>query len=72
MYSEPFDIPAPNELVLISTFEGYEVFRSGCCWQFGQGRMFYFRPGHETNHSLLNPVVGLILRNAARWASGRA
>ena len=48
MYGEHFDIPAPDELVLVSWFQGGEVFRSGCCYQRGRGRIFYFRPGHET------------------------
>ena len=30
MYGEHFDIPAPDELVFVSWFEGGEVFRSGC------------------------------------------
>ena len=44
MYGEPFDIPAPDELVLVSWFQGGEVFRSGCCFRRGSGRIFYFRP----------------------------
>ncbi|MGL6280067.1 MAG: ThuA domain-containing protein, partial [Gaiella sp.] len=48
MYGELFDIPAPDELVLISSFSGGEVFRSGCCFRRGRGRIFYFGPGHET------------------------
>ena len=48
MYGEPFGIPTPDEQVFISWFEGGEVFRSGCCWKRGQGKIFYFRPGHET------------------------
>ena len=45
MYGEHFDIPPPDTLVFISWFEGGEVFRSGCCYQRGQGKIFYFRPG---------------------------
>lgn len=71
MYAERFDIPAPDVLVLLSSFQGGEVFRSGCCWQIGKGRLFYFRPGHETNSSLNHPLAGQILRNAAYWAAGR-
>ena len=48
MYGERFDIPQPDKLVFISWFEGGEVFRSGCCCDRGHGRIFYFRPGHET------------------------
>lgn len=49
MYGERFDVPAPDTLVTISWFEGGEVFRSGCCYHRGNGKIFYFRPGHETS-----------------------
>ena len=48
MYGEPFGVPSPDELVFMSWFQGGEVFRSGCCWKRGNGKIFYFRPGHET------------------------
>ncbi|MDP9352033.1 MAG: ThuA domain-containing protein, partial [Chloroflexota bacterium] len=48
MYGEPFDIPQPETLVFGSWFTGGEIFRSGCCYQRGKGKIFYFRPGHET------------------------
>ncbi|HEO72063.1 MAG TPA: trehalose utilization protein ThuA, partial [Candidatus Hydrogenedentes bacterium] len=48
MYGEHFDIPQPDQQVFISWFQGGEVFRSGCCWHRSQGKVFYFRPGHET------------------------
>jgi trehalose utilization protein len=69
MYSEPFSVPTPDELVFISWFEGGEVFRSGCCWRRGRGRIFYFRPGHETAPTYHNPDVQRVLYNAARWAA---
>src|SRR5688500_14834589 len=47
LYGEFFDIPEPQETILISSFAGGEVFRSGCTWTRGAGRIFYFRPGHE-------------------------
>ena len=52
MYGEHFDIPPPDELVFVSWFEGGEVFRSGCTYRRGRGRVFYFRPGHETHPTL--------------------
>jgi trehalose utilization protein len=69
MYGEPFDVPPPEELVFVSWFGGGEVFRSGCCYRRGRGRIFYFRPGHETNASYHNPDVGRVIRNAVRWAA---
>jgi trehalose utilization protein len=69
MYGERFDIPAPDALVFISWFTGGEVFRSGCCFQRSRGKIFYFRPGHETFPVYHNPVVQQVLRNAIRWAA---
>jgi trehalose utilization protein len=71
MYGERFDIPAPDKLVFISWFQGGEVFRSGCCWDRGHGRIFYFRPGHETYPIYYNPNVQRVLLNAVRWARPR-
>lgn len=68
MYGEPFAIPAPDEQVLISWFEGGEVFRSGCCWTRGNGKIFYFRPGHETYPTYFDPNVRRVIANAAEWA----
>ena len=70
MYGEPFGIPKPDEQVFISWFEGGEVFRSGCCWKRGAGKVFYFSPGHETHPIYRHPKVQLVLRNACKWASG--
>lgn len=69
MYGEHFDIPAPDESVFISWFAGGEVFRSGNCWYRGNGKIFYFRPGHETYPTYYNPVVQQVLYNAALWAA---
>jgi trehalose utilization protein len=69
MYGEFFDIPPPDELVLISWFEGGEVFRSGCTFRRGKGKIFYFRPGHETFPIYHDPNVQRILANAVSWLS---
>ena len=68
MYGEHFDIPPPDTLVFISWFEGGEVFRSGCCYQRGQGKIFYFRPGHETYPIYYQDEVLKVIGNAVRWA----
>lgn len=68
MYGEPFAIPAPDEQVFISWFEGGDVFRSGNCWHRGNGKIFYFRPGHEAYPTFFNPTVRQILANAVEWA----
>ncbi|ATW89745.1 trehalose utilization protein [Halohasta litchfieldiae] len=69
MYGERFDIPAPDTLVFNSWFEGGEVFRSGCCYRRGNGRVFYFRPGHETYPVYHNEAVQQVLVNAVDWAA---
>jgi len=69
MYGESFDIPAPDELVLVSWFAGGEVFRSGCCFNRGNGRIFYFRPGHETHPTYHDANVLKVIANAVRWAA---
>ncbi|MDD5198932.1 MAG: ThuA domain-containing protein [Terrimicrobiaceae bacterium] len=68
MYGEPFGIPTPDELIFISWFTGGEVFRSGCTWVRGNGRIFYFRPGHETYPTYHQPEVQRVITNAVRWA----
>lgn len=71
MYGERFDIPDPDKVIFISWFEGGEVFRSGCCWQRGHGRIFYFRPGHETYPIYHNKQIQHVITNAIRWAKPR-
>jgi len=68
MYGEWFDIPTPDDLVFISWFEGGEVFRSGPTWNRGKGKVFYFRPGHETYPTYHHPQIVKVLENAVRWA----
>lgn len=69
MYGEHFDIPAPDELVFVSWFKGGEIFRSGCCYYRGLGKVFYFRPGDEAYPTYYNPEVQRVIANAARWAA---
>ena len=68
MYGESFDIPNPDDIIFMGWFNGGEVFRSGCTWTRGHGRIFYFQPGHETNKSFQNENVQLIIKNAVKWA----
>jgi len=69
MYGERFDIPAPDALVFLSWFQGGEVFRSGCCYQRGLGKIFYFRPGHETYPTYYQKEVLQVIANGVRWAA---
>jgi trehalose utilization protein len=68
MYGEHFNVPAPDELVFVSWFEGGEVFRSGLTYRRGKGKVFYFRPGHETYPTYYHPDILRVISNAVRWA----
>ncbi|BFI99606.1 ThuA domain-containing protein [Priestia megaterium] len=68
MYGEHFDIPAPDELIFTSWFEGGEIFRSGCAYKRGNGKVFYFRPGHETYPTYHNKDIQRVIMNAIKWA----
>ena len=72
MYGEPFIVPEPSETVLISWYEGGEVFRSGLTWRRGAGKIFYLSPGHETYPIYHQPEIRQLLRNAVRWAHNPA
>ena len=69
MYGELFDVPQPDNLVFISWFKGGEVFRSGLCYYRGCGKVFYFRPGHETFPIFKDANVQRVIINAVRWAA---
>lgn len=71
-YAEAFDIPEPDRLVFIGWYSSGEVFRSGCCWRRGNGKVFYFQPGHETLPTYRNKNIQLVITNAVRWCKGEA
>ena len=68
MYGEFFDIPQPDELIFISSFKGGEVFRSGCTWNRGLGKVFYFSPGHEAQPIYFQPEIRRVIANGVKWA----
>ena len=67
-YGEFYDVPTPDDTVFISWFSGGEVFRSGICYNRGLGKVFYFRPGHETYPTYYRDDIALIMKNAVEWA----
>lgn len=69
MYGEHFDIPTPDELIFISWFKGGEVFRSGATFKRGRGKIFYFRPGHETYPTYHNKEIQKVIQNGVKWAA---
>lgn len=69
MYGEPFNIPKPDDVVFINWYEGGEVFRSGCTWTRGRGRIFYFSPGHETFPIYYQPEILKVIGNGIKWVA---
>lgn len=67
MYGEPFHVPEPDAVVFEERWDKGERFRSGCVWNFGKGRVFYFRPGHETFPVFRQSEPLTVLQNACKW-----
>lgn len=72
MYGEPFDIPAPDELVYLGWFEGGEALRAGCVFRRGRGKLFYFNPGHETYATYKIEEVRRLLQQACAYVAPAA
>ena len=68
-YGEPFVIPTPDKLLFIGNYSGGEVFRSGCLYERGNGKIFYFQPGHESFPTFRVPEVQTVIRNAVRFVA---
>jgi len=68
MYGERFDIPDPEKVLFLGWFEGGEVFRAGITYTRGNGKIFYFQPGHETYPQYRNPLIQKVIKNAVYWA----
>ncbi|TCO50396.1 trehalose utilization protein [Kribbella antiqua] len=69
LYAEPCDLPEPDELVFISSYSGGAVFRSGCCFRRGAGRIFYFSPGDQQYPVYRQAEVRRVIANAVGWAA---
>jgi len=67
MYDEPFHVPQPDEVVFEEKWDKGEHFRSGCVWKVGKGKVFYFRPGHETYPVYRQELPLRVIENACRW-----
>ncbi|MDR3248735.1 MAG: ThuA domain-containing protein [Treponema sp.] len=67
-YGEPFEIPDPEQIIFLSWFQGGEVFRSGCTWRRGEGKIFYLQNGHETFPVYHQKEIQTVITNAVKWA----
>ena len=71
-FGEEFTVPEPEAVILRSTYEKTDAwFRSACCWTVGEGRVVYFRPGHETYPIMRQPEVLKVIYNATLWGAKR-
>ena len=69
LYSEPFYIPKPDEVIFTTWFEDGNIFRGGVTYRRGLGKIFYFHTGHESVESLKNENVQRIIKNAIYWCA---
>ena len=67
MYSEPFHVPKPDAVIFEERWDKGEWFRSGCLWNIGTGRVFYFRPGHESYPVFTQAKPLRVIENAVRF-----
>jgi trehalose utilization protein len=71
IYGGPFHVPVPDATIFGEHWDNGEAFPSGCAWQVGNGRVFYFRPGHETYPIYNEEIPYKIIVNAIRWAAAK-
>jgi trehalose utilization protein len=71
MYDEPFHVPEPDQVLFEERWDDGAWFRSGMVWELGHGKVFYYRPGHETYPVYKEAIPLKILVNAARWMAGQ-
>ncbi|HUU20916.1 MAG TPA: ThuA domain-containing protein, partial [Phycisphaerae bacterium] len=64
----PYEVPIPEAVIFAGVYnDATELARDGLVWTVGKGRIFYFRPGHETFPIFHNPSIQKVIANAARW-----
>ena len=71
MFTEPFNVPEPETVVLVSAWDQGETVRSGLTWTVDRGRVVYLRTGHESFPVLFHPGIRLLIANACDWAARR-
>lgn len=71
MFAEPFEVPTPETVVLVSTWDHGETMRSGLTWTIDKGRVVYLRPGHDAFPVLVHPSIRKVIGNAVLWAGHR-
>lgn len=67
IYAGHFCVPKPDAMIFGEKWDNGREFTSGCAWQVEKGRVFYFRPGHETFSIFKQPIPLKIVVNAIHW-----
>jgi trehalose utilization protein len=67
MYDGPFHVPTPDAVIFEEKWDKGDHFPSACLWTVGQGKVFYFRPGHETFPVYHEEYPLKVIENAAQW-----
>ena len=57
------------DVIFAGWFSGGQVFRSGCTFTRGMGKIFYFQPGHEEYPIYYVPEIQQIIINAVRFCT---
>jgi trehalose utilization protein len=69
VYAGPFHVPKPDAIIFQESWDSGETFTSGCAWNVGKGKVFYFKPGHEAYPIYKEKYPVMIVENAVRWAA---
>jgi trehalose utilization protein len=67
MYDEPFHVPTPDLVIFEEKWDKGEHHRGGMLWNIGQGKLFYFQPGHETYGVYKEELPLKVVENASLW-----
>ena len=71
IYTEPFEVPEPESVVVEGTWESGHRGREVMTWTVGKGRMVYIRAGHEEYPIYFMPQMQRLVANSVKWAAGR-
>jgi trehalose utilization protein len=71
-YWNPFMAPEPDVKILEGRYEGdMQDGNDGLLYSYGKGKVFYFRPGHETYPIYFQTEVQQVLKNAIRFLASK-
>lgn len=72
VYNEPFLVPPPEKIIFFGSWTTGEQFRSCCTWNVGEGRVVYFRPGHEAYPIFFQAEPLKVVANSVIWCARRS